>query len=36
MALMGFWGIVFGPLIVALAVTILHIYELEYSKFLDR
>lgn len=36
MALMGFWGIVFGPLIVALAVTILHIYELEYSKALDR
>lgn len=34
--LMGFWGMIFGPLIVALAVTILHIYELEYSKVLDR
>lgn len=33
---MGIWGIVFGPLIVALAFTILHIYELEYSKVLDR
>jgi len=29
-ALFGFWGVVLGPLIVALAVTILHIYELEF------
>jgi predicted PurR-regulated permease PerM len=28
--LFGFWGVVLGPLIVALAVTILHIYELEF------
>jgi predicted PurR-regulated permease PerM len=27
----GFWGVVVGPLIVALAVTIFHIYELEYK-----
>ncbi len=33
---LGVWGIIFGPLIVSLAVTILHIYELEYSKVLDR
>lgn len=31
----GFWGILFGPLVVALAVTILHIYELEYSAILE-
>lgn len=36
LALMGIWGIVFGPLIVALAVTILHIYELEYEEVLER
>lgn len=34
-ALFGFWGIVLGPLIVALAVTIFHIYELEFCKDLD-
>lgn len=33
---LGIWGIIFGPLVVALAVTILHIYELEFSKVLDR
>jgi predicted PurR-regulated permease PerM len=32
----GIWGIIFGPLIVSLAFTILHIYELEYSKVLDK
>ncbi len=26
----GFWGVVLGPLIIALAVTIFHIYELEF------
>jgi predicted PurR-regulated permease PerM len=36
LALMGIWGIIFGPLIVSLAVTILHIYELEYGQVLDR
>ncbi|MFA5184198.1 MAG: AI-2E family transporter [Patescibacteria group bacterium] len=28
--LFGFWGVVLGPLIIALAVTIFHIYELEF------
>lgn len=27
----GFWGVILGPLIVALTVTILHIYELEFK-----
>jgi predicted PurR-regulated permease PerM len=35
-SLMGFWGVVFGPLIVALAFTILHIYELQYSNVLEK
>lgn len=26
----GFWGVVLGPLVVALTVTILHLYELEF------
>ncbi len=33
--LFGFWGVVLGPLIVALAVTVLHIYELEFGNYLD-
>lgn len=28
----GFWGVVIGPLIVSLAVTIMHIYEVEYCQ----
>jgi len=35
-ALFGFWGIFFGPLIISLAVTILHIYELEYGSVLEK
>ncbi|MDD4901763.1 MAG: AI-2E family transporter [Patescibacteria group bacterium] len=36
-ALFGFWGIVIGPLLISLAVTILNIYdELEYSKILHK
>lgn len=35
-ALFGFWGVIFGPLIISLTVTILHIYELEYEKVLER
>jgi predicted PurR-regulated permease PerM len=31
-ALFGFWGVILGPLIVALAVTVLHIYELEFCE----
>ncbi len=33
--LFGFWGVVLGPLLVALAVTILHIYELEFKDDLN-
>lgn len=35
-SLFGFWGVVIGPLIIALAITILHIYELEYKNFLEK
>jgi predicted PurR-regulated permease PerM len=35
-SLFGFWGIVFGPLIISLAVTILHIYEMEYGAELEK
>ncbi len=31
----GFWGVILGPLLVALAVTIVHIYELEFCESLD-
>lgn len=33
--LFGFWGIVLGPLIISLAVTVFHLYELEFCKDLD-
>jgi len=33
--LFGFWGVVLGPLVVAIAATVLHIYSLEFSKELD-
>jgi predicted PurR-regulated permease PerM len=29
--LLGFWGVVIGPLIVSIAITVFHIYELEYG-----
>lgn len=35
-ALFGFWGIIIGPLIVAVTVTIFHIYELEYKNVLEK
>jgi len=35
LAVFGFWGIIIGPLIVALAVTVFHIYELEFCASLD-
>ncbi|MFA4942776.1 MAG: AI-2E family transporter [Patescibacteria group bacterium] len=28
--LFGFWGVVLGPLIISIAITVFHIYELEY------
>jgi len=36
LSLFGFWGIVFGPLVISLAVTILHIYEMEYEAVLEK
>ena len=33
-SLFGFWGIIFGPLIVAIALTLLHMYEVEYDAIL--
>ena len=35
-SLFGFWGIIFGPLIISLAVTVLHIYEMEYESVLEK
>jgi predicted PurR-regulated permease PerM len=34
--LFGFWGVILGPLIISIAVTVLHIYELEYANSLDK
>jgi len=34
-SLFGFWGVVLGPLAVSLAVTVMHIYEMEFKKDLD-
>jgi len=33
--LFGFWGVILGPLLVALAVTVFHIYELEFCDSLE-
>ena len=35
LSLFGFWGIILGPLIIALMVTVFHIYELEFCDVLD-
>lgn len=35
-SLFGFWGVIIGPLVISLAVTILHIYELEYETVLEK
>jgi predicted PurR-regulated permease PerM len=35
-SLFGFWGIFIGPLIISIAITILHIYELEYEEVLEK
>ncbi len=32
----GFWGVIIGPLIIAIVATIFHIYELEYCQELDK
>jgi len=34
--LFGFWGVIFGPLIISLAVTVLHIFEMEYGHVLEK
>jgi predicted PurR-regulated permease PerM len=34
-SLFGFWGVILGPLIIALMVTVFHIYELEFCDALD-
>jgi predicted PurR-regulated permease PerM len=35
-ALFGLWGIVIGPLVISITITILHIYELEYKNVLEK
>jgi|WetSurMetagenome_2_1015567.scaffolds.fasta_scaffold01387_18 predicted PurR-regulated permease PerM len=35
-ALFGIWGIVIGPLVISVTITILHIYELEYKNVLEK
>ncbi|MBI4122074.1 MAG: AI-2E family transporter [Parcubacteria group bacterium] len=35
-AAFGFAGIIFGPLVLAIILTVLHIYELEYQHVLER
>ncbi len=35
-SIFGFWGVIIGPLIVALTATILHIYEIEYNTSLEK
>ncbi len=32
----GFWGVILGPLVVALTVTVLHIYKMEFKDDLHR
>lgn len=32
----GFWGMILGPIIIAIAFTLLHIYELEYRDVLEQ
>ena len=34
--LFGFWGVIIGPLVISLALTILHIYESEYKEVLEK
>ncbi len=35
-SMFGFWGVVIGPMIISLALTIFEIYELEYADVLDK
>ncbi len=34
-ALFGFWGVIIGPLVVSIAITVFHIYELEFANELE-
>lgn len=34
-SLFGFWGVVLGPLVISLFVTLMHIYEMEYEEVLE-
>ena len=34
--LFGFWGIILGPLVISVAITVFHIYELEYNGSLEK
>lgn len=34
-SLFGFWGVIIGPLVISIAVTIFHIYQLEFCESLD-
>ncbi|HNX11275.1 MAG TPA: AI-2E family transporter [bacterium] len=34
-ALFGFWGVIIGPLIISIAITVFHIYELEFAQELE-
>ena len=34
-SLFGFWGVVLGPLVIALTVTVFHIYKIEFCNSLD-
>ena len=36
LAAFGFLGIIFGPLILAIILTVIHIYELEYADVLEK
>jgi len=35
-ALFGFWGVVIGPLLISLAITVFHLYELEFANELEK
>ncbi|MDD5290707.1 MAG: AI-2E family transporter [Patescibacteria group bacterium] len=35
-SLFGFWGVFLGPLIISIAITVFHIYELEYGEALEK
>lgn len=35
-SLFGFWGVIIGPLIISLAATIFHLYEMEYDGSLEK